>query len=967
MFEYHRNKALNSNTFFGKRAGLDRPPFVQNNFGASLGGPVLKDKLFFFGNYEGYRNREGVLFRRTVPTAAMRTGDFSNYQNVATGAVVPIYDPWTQCGINNPGSGVYNGDCGVVPNRRQFPGNIIPSNRINPIAQKLLAFPIYADPTVSGRWVPNNFERNISTGGDNDQYNFRADYNLSQNQRLIGRVTRWESTNLPVDTYGNGQTNGDPYSPEHFITTQVMLADTLTLNSTTVLDVRFGFLRWDYDRTPGNLGTNLVSTFGFPTLPYGQISERSGIPGMETIPSIAAGQNQVIGTGLIYGDDYTYSFTPTLTKVLGRHTLKTGANILHAEVNYFQNNNTGGTFTFSNAPTALDGTNPGSTGDPFASFLIGQPTGGTYQSTSFTYGRTKYQAYFAEDSWQVDSRLTVTAGLRLERPGAYTETGDRLATFNPDLPNPLLTGRTNPETGKPFIGAFELVASDTQPERTLRKNPWQVAPRVGTAYRITDSTVLRAGGGTFYVPSTTRFQDGPTNNPVNNRVNNIATSLDNNRTFFAGLSNPFPTGVDNYPGRDPSFQQVQLGGTATHFYRDEEGYPGRTYQFNVALQHQFTSTFSAEVAFTGLRGKHLPNSLNLNQLGREFIDRAAQDTTVCSLTGNVIIPQGQPGYTSSQRDTCYGAFLRQTVPNPLAGAVREGALSTPTVQRALLLVQFPQYTSATEQGYFGKSSYNALQLRADKRFGAGGLVSANYTFSRNYGNVETVTGWLESGSPAAGYQTNDLEREQALSSFDARHRLVINYVIDLPFGQGKRFGSGATGILGTLVSGWTLNGVTTLQAGFPLGFTATPNLIGSGYGLRPNVDPNCDQKIEGSAVDRLTKWFNTSCFSVPNAGFVAADPSTDPRLRWQLGNAPRTNPDLRGHGVNNWNLAIAKRTGIGRGIELTLRAEAFNLFNRVQFGPPNTQVTTAANSTFGQVTTQVNQPRLMQLAFRLAF
>ena len=334
-------------------------------------------------------------------------------------------------------------------------------------------------------------------------------------------------------------------------------------------------------------------------------------------------------------------------------------------------------------------------------------------------------------------------------------------------------------------------------------------------------------------------------------------------------------------------------------------------QFNVALQHQFSNTFSAEVAYTGLRGTHLPNTLNINQLGREFIDRAANDTSVCSLTGNVIIPQGQPGYTSSQRDTCYGAFLRQTVPNPLAGAVREGALSTPTVQRALLLVQFPQYTSANRQGYFGKSSYNALQLRADKRFGAGGLVSANYTFSRNYGNVETVTGWLENrGQPAAGYQTNDLSTEMALSSFDARHRLVVNYVLDLPFGEGKRFGSGATGVLGMLISGWTLNGVTTLQAGFPLGFTATPNLIGSGYGLRPNVDPNCDKKIDGSALDRLNKWFNTSCFSVPNAGFVAADPSTNPGLRWQLGNAPRTDPDLRGQGVNNWNLAIAKRTSI---------------------------------------------------------
>ena len=148
--------------------------------------------------------------------------------------------------------------------------------------------------------------------------------------------------------YGNGQTYGDPY-PEHFVTTQVMVADTHTFNSSTVLDVRFGFTRW--------------------------ISERSGIAGMETIPNIEAGQNQFINSSLIYADDETYSLTPTLTKIVGDHTLKAGANILHGEVNYFQNNTPGGTFTFASAPTALDGTNPGPTGDPFASFLIGQPTG----------------------------------------------------------------------------------------------------------------------------------------------------------------------------------------------------------------------------------------------------------------------------------------------------------------------------------------------------------------------------------------------------------------------------------------------------------------------------------------------------------------------------------------------------------------------------------------------------------------
>ena len=125
--------------------------------------------------------------------------------------------------------------------------------------------------------------------------------------------------------------------------------------------------------------------------------------------------------------------------------------------------------------------------------------------------------------------------------------------------------------------------------------------------------------------------------------------------------------------------------------------------------------------------------------------------------------------------------------------------------------------------------------------------------------------------------------------------------------------------------------------------------------------------VSGSALDRLNRWFNTDCFGVPNAGFVAGDASTNPSLRWKLGNATRTDPDLRAHGVHNWNLAVAKTMRLGDRVNLTVRVEAFNLFNRVQFGPPNTQASTAPNNTFGQVTTQVNQPRLMQLAFRLAF
>ena len=531
-----------------------------------------------------------------------------------------------------------------MPNRLQFPGNIIPANRINSIARSLLAFPIYADPTVSGPWRNNNFETNAQIGGDNNQLNFRGDYNVSQNVRLIGRYTRMDSTNAPVDLYGNGQLNGDPYSPEHFITTQAMLASTWTLNSTTVFDARVGFLRWDYDREPGNLGINLTQQFGFAQTPYGEISERSGIPGMETIPSIAVTNNNTINTGLIYADDRTYTFTPTLTKIKGDHTIKVGANWLRGEVNYFQNNNPGGTFAFTNAPDGPRRHQPRQHGRR----VRGVPARAAHRRhlpvLELHLRSLAYQAYFAEDSWQVSDKLTVNLGLRWEIPGVFTEKDDNLSTFNPDVVNPLLTGITNPVTGQPFLGAFELVNTDERPGRGMRKNPLDlVVPRLGFAYQLTPSTVIRGGGGKFIVPSTVRFPDGPTGHGINQRVNNMQPSADNNRTFVADLTNPFPNGVENYPGRSDTFQQALLGGGANQFIYDPDGYPGSAYQWNIAVQHQFGNGLSVEATYMGLDGNHLANTLNYNQLGLEHVNRAANDTSVCSLTNNVIIPFGAAG------------------------------------------------------------------------------------------------------------------------------------------------------------------------------------------------------------------------------------------------------------------------------------------------------------------------------------
>ena len=916
-YEYFRNKVLNATNFFANKTGAGRAPFEQNQFGASGGGRIIKDKLFFFASYEGYRQRQGNLFLLTVPTPQIAAGDFSDYRGT-NGAVVPIYDPLTTCGqLNNPACG-----SGTIQ-RAPFPGNTIPANRINPVAQKLVAFPLYALPTGPGDPFThnNNFARNAATGGDNDQGNFRGDWNVSTKQRAFARYTRWKSSNLPVDVYGNGQRNGDPFSPEAFITDQAVLTDTYSLSASTVLDLRLGFMRWFYQRTPGNLGILPGKTFGLPAY-FDQLSAIDGVDGVTTLPGIAAGYS-TIATGFLAARDNSYSIVPTLTTVHGRHTFKFGAELRRQDVNYFQNNNPSGAFSFDTGFTSQNPSNQGSSGAAFASFLLGYPNNSsTVQTSPFTAGSIRYQGYFFTDTMQLSQKLTVTAGLRWEIPGEYTERFDRLVTFDPTLPNPVLQGRTI--NGNPVLGAFVLVNTQGHPERGLRPEHYHLfAPRVGAAYRLSSKTVLRTGGGFFFIPSTVQFPEGPYGNVVNYINNVMVGTTNNNLTPQNTLSDPFPGGFLAPPGRDPVFQKVLLGGNNRAPLRFSPY--GYTEQWNFSVQHQLTAGLALEASYAGLHGVHLPQGgFQLDALPSQYLSM--------------------------------GSALTTLVPNPLYGLIQNGPFSQPTVQQGLLLMPFPQYTSLPDPGgYRGNSNYHSLQVKAEKRFSDGGSLLASYTFSKVISDVETLTTWLDSANGVSGIQNwNDFRSERALSSFDSRQRLTVSYVMDLPVGKGKRYFSGVSGFRDRLVSGWGINGVSTFQEGFPLGFTATPNqLSGFNYGLRPNVVAGCDGVKSGAAQDRLNQWFNTSCFTVPAA--------------YTLGNEGRSDARVRGPGINNFNFALFKRTRINERFNLEFRSEVFNLFNRVQFGQPNRTVITSSTSTLGQITSQLNDPRLVQLALRLRY
>jgi TonB dependent receptor len=569
------------------------------------------------------------------------------------------------------------------------------------------------------------------------------------------------------------------------------------------------------------------------------------------------------------------------------------------DFNFFQVNGPGGNYQFNNLFTSQNALSAGATGNSFASFLLGYALSGTQLVPNFTASSLRYQGYYISDTFQLTTKLTLNLGLRYEIPGQWTERHDNMAVFDPGAASILAQ-----PTGLPLRGAFVAVNSPGMPGRNMKDQnykAWQ--PRLGLAYRLTSKTVIRGGGGVFYLPADATFTESPYQNAVNLYSNTMISTQDSSQTAVNLLADPFPQGLILPPGRQTRFQQDLLGANFTAASGGgntvilPHAKSARTYQWNSTLQ--------------------------LNQLPDQYLSQGSQ--------------------------------LLTQVANPFYGLIQVGPLSTRTVPWAQLLRPFPQYQNLADGGgYVGNSSYHSLQGRVERRFGGGGTLLGSYTFSKISGDVETATPWLEGGGTGGIQDFNNLRLEKSLSSFDARHRLVVSYVLDLPFGKDGRFLSSASGVVNRLVSGWRVNGGMGLQEGFPLNLTVTPNNTNSqGGGSRPNVIAGCQKTRDGAIQSRLTQYFNTSCYTVP-APFA-------------FGNEPRTDPTLRGPGIANYDFALSKTMAITERYSLEFRGEVFNLFNRVQFAMPNRAATTAANSTFGQITATANDPRLIQLAVRFKF
>ena len=976
-YEYLRNKVLDANDFFLNKAGQARPPFTQNQFGANAGGPLIiphvyngKDKTFWFFSWEGFRLRTGSAFTTTVPDPKTESnfagGDFSSL--CATGFTGPggvcadrdkngnltdqIFDP---CG-GTVATAV------ACPNYKgsptPFAGNIIPTARLNPTSLALLKFIPPATGTgtpgtIGNNFFTNNFTTATSGGGNQNQVVGRMDQRITDNQHIFFRITYWNVLDLPVDPLGTGLC-ADRCS-EKYESTAPSLGYNWTVTPNTIVGINASLSRFAYNRAPKNSGFDLT-TIGWPAQYNAAIPSGARTPPTPCIFNFADNITCSQGQSFITDRNTQWDLSPNVTLVRGRHTVKLGFQLEIGRDNYAQTNVGSGAFAFCGAGLSCFSS------FSFADFMLGFADNPSSVENHFfgqaivpalVAGQQIYRGFYVDDTFRLTNKLTLNLGLRYELQGPWSERFNRQSEFDPTalswLASPGVSAGLTNVPGLPGLkGDVALVNTSQRTNIPLPKD--NVSPRLGFAYSWDAKTVIRGGYGIFWVPNYVSFGLNPNNDFVNDATTSYTGTI-NGTVPVNTINTPFVPEVVPPVGRT-------LGALGTSMYAtqvvqnftiaDYHDHPAAyIQQWNINIQRNLPWNFFVSAAYVGSKGTHLAlYDSQIDQIGDNFLASAA---TQCA---------AQVTATGKRCDAT-GVTLLQSVPNPFFDPTTNTAfaLSGPTTTVGQLSRPYPQFTGLKLGGQGDYDSiYHSLQLTVERRFAGAGSLLVAYTNSKLITNADTLTNWLEAATGSI-QDFNNLKGERSLSSQDVPQRLVISYVLDLPFGHGKRYISNATGAVDKLVSGWGVDGVTVFQKGFPLVFTnGNPNYTTQfGGGSRPNFVSGCSKGApSGGLGNKLNEWFNTACFVSP-ADFT-------------FGNESRTDPTLRGSGVNNFDFALFKRTQFGpdNRLGLEFRTEFFNLFNRTQFAPPNTSV---GSANFGVVTSTAagTNPRLIQFGLKFIF
>ncbi len=888
-YEFLRNDALNANNFFANRAGQATPPFKFNQFGVALGGPVIlpkvyngRNRTFFFVNTELVRWISGVTLNGTTPTDAQRAGDFSATRNAA-GQPINIYDPLS----TRAAAG------GFV--RDLFPGNRIPADRIDPVARNIAR--LWPAPNTPGNAVTgaNNWVSNVGDNTQKNTFSVRGDQYFTAQNRAFARISYDDSPVATAPAFGKDNIASNRVAYTIFQRRNAVAEDSHTFSPRLLGTFRYSFARLANRRNSFSEGID-ITTLGYPASLAQQLATMPLFPAISVTGILGLGQ-----TGLIHEGTSTHALSGMLTQSLSRHILKAGAEFRVIQFNNQQNGAANPGFSAVNSWT--QGPNPSAAsataGFAFASFLVGS-VGGSVSPPAAVAQQNKYYAAYVQDDFKVTPTLTVNLGLRYEYETPRTDRFNQLTNFDSTLRPPLSAPGLDLHGALTFVGVGGNSRYQSNPDRN------NIGPRAGFAWRLGSKMVMRGGGGLFYATNT---GVGTTSDVFGvsgfQATTNVVTSLDG-VTPIAFLRNPYPNGILQPTGS--KLGPATLLGQSVAFYDRNNRIP-YSEQWNFNLQRELPGSILFDIGYAGSHGLKFSQDRTLNQL-----------------------PDSALAQTNN---------LRTQVANPFVGQINSGILAQTTVSRAQLLRPYPQFDGVTSVlANWASSSYNGLEIRAEKRAGKGVTALASYTWSKLMDYASGAFSGESLGADAI-QNWNNLRAERSVSALDQTHRLIASVVYELPFGKAMH------GTLGKAVAGWQVSTIVSRFSGPPLAVNATVNnTFAQGGGQRPNwsgVNPSLDDR----SVDR---WFNTSVFT-------NAAPFT-------FGNAPRTYSGLRGHGVGNLDFSLHKNTRIAEKLNLQFRAEFFNLMNHPQFAPPNANLGAAQ---FGTVTAQANQPRIVQLALKLTY
>jgi Carboxypeptidase regulatory-like domain/TonB dependent receptor-like, beta-barrel len=941
---FGQRSALDANEFFRNAQGIPNPDHARDQYGFSFGGPIKKQKTFFFVDFEKTREGTPTDINAFVPTAAERTGDFRNTQVICTDSSFgcTLGQPTVQR-IFNPFNVDANG------NRSDFTvPNVIDANLIDPIGQKIIN--LYPQPTDSNPAPGDfNFHTAFVPKFNVRQYDIKLDHHFSDSHRISGRYSNHHDSMVVPTIFGDGDNINDGFSSFTNVH-NTAIEDNWSPKPTIVWTNRIAL-----DRAVAPVNENYPKVSTVFDQPGDQILAQSN--GLSRFPTI---QMDNISTSLFNqcctdtGFAHTLvSYGSSLSWVRGRQIWKFGGEQRYFYNNFSQPQNPTGLFHFSQGVTASQ-VNPNVPnpfeGDSFAGLLLGygDPSTSGLTVAHSVANKSKETAFYFQDDWKVNSKLTLNLGLRYEWSTPYNERHNQIQfsdfTGDSGIAVPIVVpGLVDTTSNLPGATIFAGSGHRNVP---VDRNNW--APRLGFAYAMNPNTVIRGGAGIYYgLNVATNFQFTGT---AFGATNPILFTKDNFQTQFATLANPFPAGFEQPQaqkyGADALWGFANNNGLDTNEARNAE-----IYQWNLGVQHLFPGQIVIGVDYSASRSTHLPYSSFSGTANRNFLPSSIRNQIV---NGNLAVCNGL-GPSDCLAQQVANPFQPLFVPGPSQIFNEPSSIyNDDTIPLVNLLRPYPQFDGAFSGLTLLSASavYHSLQVRFQKRPSHYVSFEGNYTFSKAIDNSSAgansfITPSLSSGIPQ---ELDNLRAERSVSANDATHRMVLATIFELPVGRNRWIGRDMNRIVDVFVGGWSLSTILTFQSGTPISLVSGGSLQDGTQ--RPDV--TCSQVSSGisyhTAAATGASIFNLNCLSSPGDQVA--------------GNAPRYFSNLRSDGIHNLDVSFSKEFGIRESMKLQVRGEFFNFTNTPRFAIPDTTLTDAQ---FGQVNSTLGSPRVTQFGIRFEF